>query len=44
MNLKGNRLTLAEAGDYWRRFAAEEPESKPFSHPYYWAAFTFTGA
>ncbi|MBK8985340.1 MAG: tetratricopeptide repeat protein [Chloroflexi bacterium] len=44
MKLKGSRLTLAEVGDYWRRFAAEEPESQPFEHPYYWAAFTFTGA
>lgn len=41
---KGSRLTLAEAGDYWRRFAIEQPKSKPFAHPYYWAAFTFTGA
>ena len=44
MKLKGSRLTLAEASDYWRRFAANEPDSKPFAHPYYWAAFTFTGA
>ena len=44
MKLKGSRLTLAEASDYWRRFAADEPDSKPFEHPYYWAAFTFTGA
>lgn len=44
MKLKGSRLTLAEAGDYWRWFAVMEAESQPFSHPYYWAAFTFMGA
>ena len=44
MELQNNRLTLAQAGEYWRRFAAEDPDSKPFAHPYYWAAFTFTGA
>ena len=44
MKLKVARLALAEADDYWRWFAALESESQPFSHPYYWAAFTFTGA
>src|SRR5690606_18133502 len=44
VNLQGHRLTLSEASDYWRRFAALEPDSQPFAHPYYWAAFTFTGA
>jgi CHAT domain-containing protein len=44
MKLKGNRLTLAEASEYWRRFVAFEPEERPFANPYYWAAFTFTGA
>jgi CHAT domain-containing protein len=28
----------------WRRFAAMDPRVKPYDHPYYWAAFTFTGA
>jgi CHAT domain-containing protein len=44
LQIKANRLTLAEASSYWLRFAAEEPESKPFAHPHFWAAFTFTGA
>lgn len=44
LQLKANRLTLAEASTYWLRFAGEEPESKPFAHPHFWAAFTFTGA
>ncbi|MBK8985332.1 MAG: CHAT domain-containing protein [Chloroflexi bacterium] len=44
MKLKGSRLILAEASEYWRRFASLEPEERPFADPYYWAAFTFTGA
>lgn len=44
MELQSNRLTKAQAGEYWRRFAAGVLGSKPFAHPYYWAAFTFTGA
>ncbi|MBK8985339.1 MAG: CHAT domain-containing protein [Chloroflexi bacterium] len=27
----------------WRRFAVMEAGERPFNHPYYWAAFTFTG-
>ncbi len=27
----------------WRHFAQMEPSIKPYFHPYYWAAFTFTG-
>lgn len=44
IKIKGNRLTLAEASDYWLRFAKQEPDNKPFAHPHFWAAFTFTGA
>lgn len=44
VNLKGSQLILAEASEYWRRFAAFEPEERPFADPYYRAAFTFTGA
>lgn len=44
LQINANRLTLAEANDYWLRFAKQEPEDKPFAHPHFWAAFTFTGA
>jgi CHAT domain-containing protein len=28
----------------FHRFAALDPDSRPFAHPFYWAAFTFSGA
>jgi CHAT domain-containing protein/tetratricopeptide (TPR) repeat protein len=28
----------------YRRFAALDPDSRPFAHPFYWAAFSFSGA
>jgi CHAT domain-containing protein len=28
----------------YRRFAALDPEERPFVHPFYWAAFTFSGS
>jgi CHAT domain-containing protein/predicted LPLAT superfamily acyltransferase len=27
----------------YRRFAALDPDARPFAHPFYWAAFTFSG-
>jgi len=27
----------------FKRIVLEEFDEKPFSHPYYWAAFTYTG-
>lgn len=28
----------------YRRFAALDPDARPFAHPFCWAAFTFSGA
>jgi CHAT domain-containing protein len=28
----------------YRRFATLDPDARPFAHPFYWAAFTFSGA
>lgn len=38
------RLTEEEALAYWYRFERMDKEKRPFADPYYWAAFTFTGA
>jgi CHAT domain-containing protein len=37
-------MTYKQASQAWRRFAAMDPDDRPFANPYYWAAFTFTGA
>lgn len=29
---------------YFARFASQDRANRPFAHPYYWAAFTFSGA
>jgi CHAT domain-containing protein/tetratricopeptide (TPR) repeat protein len=31
------------ASEYLSRFATQEPSQRPFAHPFYWAAFTFSG-
>ena len=41
---KGNQAIVTAVSSYWRCFVVMEPGKRPFSHPYYWAAFTFTGA
>jgi CHAT domain-containing protein len=42
--LMADKMSAAEAIDFWQQFAAMNGNKKPFSHPYFWAAFTFTGA
>jgi CHAT domain-containing protein len=36
-------LPYEQISAMWRRFASMMPEARPFAHPYYWAAFTFSG-
>jgi CHAT domain-containing protein len=36
-------LSYEEVSAAWRRFIKMPPEARPFAHPYYWAAFTFSG-
>ena len=37
-------MTIEIASEAFTRFAALDPAYRPFSHPYYWAAFMFSGA
>ncbi|MCR4406209.1 MAG: CHAT domain-containing protein [Anaerolineae bacterium] len=37
-------MTYEQASTAWRRFVAMRPDAHPFAHPYYWAAFTLSGA
>ena len=39
-----NRMSKEEALGYWYRFEKMGRGERPFADPYYWAAFTFTGA
>lgn len=42
---KGNpRMPIETASAAFARFASQDPEHRPFEHPFYWAAFTFSGA
>lgn len=36
-------LSYEQASQIWRKFAACGETEKPFSHPYYWAAFSLVG-
>ncbi len=42
--LNTTRLPIETASAYFARFASLDPSQRPFAHPYYWAAFTFSGA
>ena len=37
------RLPAPVVSEQYRRFQDLPPDERPFSHPYYWAAFTFSG-
>ena len=42
--LSQTRMPIETASEYFSRFAPQNPSDRPFDHPYYWAAFTFSGA
>jgi CHAT domain-containing protein len=43
--LAGNaRMPIETASELFARFAALDPADRLFAHPFYWAAFTFSGA
>ena len=42
--LSSTRMSIRTASDYFTRFTKLDPKEQPFAHPYYWAAFTFTGS
>ena len=39
----GYELPVEMANDQYWRFAEMDPADRPFKHPFYWAAFTFSG-
>jgi CHAT domain-containing protein len=41
--LLSTRLPTEVVTQEYRRFAAMDAKERPFAHPYYWAAFTFSG-
>ena len=41
---KGLDIPYEQLSAAWRRFSTANPSTKPFAHPRYWAAFTFSGA
>lgn len=42
--LEGSDIPYEQLSQAWRRFSSAQASVKPFAHPLYWAAFTFTGA
>jgi len=41
---RGTRMSAAEAGTGLRQLGLEDPTSRPFADPYYWAPFLAIGA
>ncbi len=37
------RMSAGFVSEQVDRFAAPNPDDRPFAHPFYWAAFTFSG-
>jgi len=43
--LRGEAGTpLGDAAHFLAQLAGQDLANRPFAHPYYWAAFTFSGA
>ena len=38
------RMSSEEAADAFKEVYRGDKDEKPYAHPYYWAAFTYTGA
>ncbi len=36
-------MSATSADAFFKRVALEDPDARLFSHPFYWAAFTYTG-
>jgi CHAT domain-containing protein/tetratricopeptide (TPR) repeat protein len=36
-------ISYEQASYCWRRFLGEDPDERPFQHPFFWGAFTLTG-
>lgn len=43
-HLAQTRMPIETASESYARFAGQDPMHQPFAHPYFWAAFTFSGA
>jgi len=42
--LAPTRIPIEIASKYYKDYTNQDPERRPFAHPYYWAAFTSSGA
>lgn len=42
--LDTKRMSIETASAYLAQFGSHDPKQRPFAHPYYWAAFTVSGA